>query len=70
MEKEEAIADGANEGDGDAKTGEGGQASGTTDRGKEEIERVYEERDDTGDKKYVVPMGYNVAVRCQDLVAP
>lgn len=70
MEKEEAIADGANEGDGDAQTGEGGQASGTTNRGEEKIERVYKESDDTGDQEYVVPMGYNVAVGCEDLVAP
>lgn len=70
VEEEEAVRDGANEGDCDAQVAVRGQAGWATDGGEEEIERVYEEGDDAGDEEDVVPVGYDVAVGREDLVAP
>lgn len=70
MQDEKEIGDGAKEGDGDAEAGVGGEASGASDRGKEEVERVDEERENAGDEEDVVPVSHNVAVGCEDLVPP
>lgn len=50
--------------------GVGLEASGASDVREEEVERVNEERHDANDQEHVVPVGNDVAVGVEDLVAP
>lgn len=70
MEEVEEIGEGAEAGDDDGEFVVGGQASGAVDVGKVEVERVDEEGEDANDEEDVVPVGYDVAVRVEDLVVP
>lgn len=70
MEEVEEIGEGAEAGDDDSEFVVGGQASGAVDVGKVEVERVDEEGEDANDEEDVVPVGYDVAVRVEDLVVP
>lgn len=70
MQQVKKIGDGAEESDDDRQPGVGGEAGGAADGGKVEVERVDEERDEGGDEEDVVPVGDDVAVRFEDLVAP
>lgn len=70
MEGEEEIGDGAEEGDDNAQVDVEGDAGGAGDGGEVEVEGVDEEGDEAGDEEEVVPVGYDVAVRGQDLVPP
>lgn len=70
VEEVEEIGEGAEAGDDDGEFVVGGQASGAVDVGKVEVERVDEEGEDANDEEDVVPVGYDVAVRVEDLVVP
>lgn len=70
MEHIEEVREGAEDGDNDAETRVGLETTRAPNGGKEEVERIYEESEQAGDKEDSVPIGNDVAVGIQDLVPP
>lgn len=54
----------------DAELGVRRQASRTTNGREEEVKRIDEKREKTGDEENLVPIGNKLAVWIQDLVPP
>lgn len=70
VEEVEEVGEGADEGDDDGEAVVGREAGVAFDEGEVEVERVDEERNNADYEEDVVPDGYNVGVRVQNLVAP
>lgn len=70
MKEEEKIGDGAEEGDDDSQIDVRGQASRASNIREEEVERVYKKSNEASEEEKVVPMGYDFAVRGEDLIVP
>lgn len=70
MKEGEQIDDGAEESDDDCEFDVEAHTAGAADDGEVEVERIDEERDQTGDEEDSVPSDHEIGVWFQDVIPP